>query len=95
VGLRRLPLHDPFAANAPERASPLIAARAPEPRLALNPEDAAALGLAEGDAALVDGAPGPAPVSLDAAIPRGAVGLSLGPDGPRGRAPFARVERAR
>ncbi len=91
-GLLLAPLHDPFAATEPDRASPLLAARAPAPRLRLNPKDAAALGLAEGAAALVDGAPHPAPVALDPTMPKGVAGLAAGF---RGRGRRVRVEAAR
>ncbi|WP_439533432.1 molybdopterin-dependent oxidoreductase [Polymorphobacter sp.] len=74
-GLRLIPLHDPFSAGETDRASPLLAARAPAPRLRLHPDDAAALGLAEGDALRIDGHPAPA-LTLDAAVPPGHVALT-------------------
>jgi NADH-quinone oxidoreductase subunit G len=75
-GLIVMPLHDPFAATETDRASAPLAARAPAPRLVLHPADAAALGLAAGAAVTLDGRPGPAPLTLDPALPRGHVGLS-------------------
>jgi NADH-quinone oxidoreductase subunit G len=75
-GLAILPLHDPFAATETDRASPLLAARAPGPRVVLHPEDAAALGLAAGAAVTLDGRPAPAPLTLDPSLPRGHVGIS-------------------
>ncbi|MDT8854177.1 NADH-quinone oxidoreductase subunit NuoG [Paracoccaceae bacterium Fryx2] len=93
-GLIWLPLHDAFSATETDRASPLLAARAPGPRLLLHPEDAAALGLAAGAAVLVEGAPTAAMLTLDAAMPRGHVGLSVGLAAPRGRAGRLRLEAA-
>jgi NADH-quinone oxidoreductase subunit G len=68
-GLRVIPLHDPFAAHPEDRASPLLAARAPAPVLRLHPDEAAALGETArvGDTRL--------PVVADPAMPRGHVGL--------------------
>jgi NADH-quinone oxidoreductase subunit G len=76
VSLTLIALHDPFAASETDRASPPLAARAPGPRLVLAPQDAAALGLAEGSAVLVQGALFPAPLTLDPDLPPGHVGLS-------------------
>jgi NADH-quinone oxidoreductase subunit G len=91
-GLVPVPLHDPFSATETDRASDLLAARAPGPRLVLNPEDAAALGLAAGDSVRVDDAPCPAPVTLDARMLRGHVGLSVALAAPRGLARWVKVE---
>jgi NADH-quinone oxidoreductase subunit G len=91
-GLVLVPLHDPFSATETDRASDLLAARAPGPRLVLNPDDAARLGLSAGDAARVDGAPCAAPVSLDARMLPGHVGLSVSLAAPRGQARRVKVE---
>ncbi|MCE6953035.1 NADH-quinone oxidoreductase subunit NuoG [Cereibacter sphaeroides] len=87
-GLRVLPLHEPFAASSADRASPPLAGRAPPPRVLLHPEDAAALGLAEGARLRIDGIPAPAPLTYEPALPRGHLGLS----GARGHARFVTVE---
>ncbi|WP_143542882.1 hypothetical protein, partial [Cereibacter azotoformans] len=60
------------------------------PRLVLHPEDAAALGAAEGVRLLVDGLPAPASLALDPAVPRGHVALT----GARGHAHFVTLEVA-
>ncbi len=83
-GLRWLPLHSPFAATETDLASPPLAARAPAQHLLLHPDDATRLGLTAGAQTLVDGQPCAAPVTLDAAMPRGWVGLTA----PRGRSPL-------
>ncbi|MCB6179924.1 NADH-quinone oxidoreductase subunit NuoG [Rhodobacter sp. Har01] len=75
-GLIGLPLHSPFAAHEADTASPPLAARTPGPRVALHPDDAARLGLAEGARLLIDGRPAPAPLTLDAAISPGHIGLT-------------------
>ncbi|SNX67722.1 NADH dehydrogenase subunit G [Cereibacter ovatus] len=89
-GLAVLPLHDPFAASAADRASPPLAERAPRPRLLMHPGDAAHLGLAEGALVLLDGVPAPAPLALDASVPPGHVALT----GARGHGLFVTVEAA-
>jgi NADH-quinone oxidoreductase subunit G len=88
-GLLLLPLHDAFSGSETSRSSALLIARAPAPRLLLHPDDAAALGLAEGAAVLIDGRPCVAPVSLDANLLRGMVGISVASAAPRG--PLRRV----
>ena len=77
-GFLCLPLHDPFSATETDGASPILAKRAPAPRIVLHPQDAAGLGLAAGAAVVLDGVPALAPVTLDAGMPRGHVGLSVG-----------------
>ncbi|KIZ47481.1 MULTISPECIES: NADH-quinone oxidoreductase subunit NuoG [Rhodopseudomonas] len=88
-GLLLVPLHDVFSGWEPSRASALLAARAPAPRLVLHPDDAAALGLGDGCAVLIDGRPCVAPLSLDAGLARGVVAVSVGTAVPRG--PLRRV----
>ncbi|MVX47549.1 NADH-quinone oxidoreductase subunit NuoG, partial [Rhodobacter sphaeroides] len=90
-GFRLLPLHDPFSASSADRASPPLAERASAPRLLLHPEDAAALGAAEGARLLIDGTAAPAPLSLDPSVPRGHLALS----GARSHARFVTLEVAR
>ncbi|AZB68569.1 NADH-quinone oxidoreductase subunit NuoG [Cereibacter sphaeroides] len=90
-GFRLLPLHDPFSASSADRASPPLAERASAPRLLLHPEDAAALGAAEGARLLIDGIAAPAPLSLDPSVPRGHLALS----GARSHARFVTLEVAR
>jgi NADH-quinone oxidoreductase subunit G len=92
TGLVLVALHDPFSATETDRASDLLAARAPGPRLVLNPEDATRLGLSAGDAVLVNGAPCPAPVTLDAGMLPGHVGLSVSLAAPRGLTRRVEVE---
>jgi NADH-quinone oxidoreductase subunit G len=92
-GLIPLALHEPFAGDEFGRRPERLAARCPGPRVALHPDDAAALGLSEGVAVSVDGA-GPVPLALDPAVPRGHVGASVGRVLPRGLARRVRVERA-
>jgi len=88
-GLLLVPLHDVFSGWEPSRASALLAARAPAPRLVLHPDDASELGLADGAAVLIDGRPSVAPLSLDAGLARGVVAVSVGTIAPRG--PLRRV----
>ncbi|MGO3933389.1 NADH-quinone oxidoreductase subunit NuoG [Rhodopseudomonas pseudopalustris] len=94
-GLLLVPLHDAFSGWELSRASALLAARAPAPRLLLHPDDAALHGLTHGAAALVDGRLYPATVSLDASLPRGTVAISAGVGVPRGPLHRVRVEAAR
>jgi NADH-quinone oxidoreductase subunit G len=94
-GLLLVPLHDPFTGTETARASPLLAARAPAPRLVLHPQDAAALGLVDGDAVTLDGRPCAVPISLDPGLARGVLGASVGTLAPRGALRRVRVERAR
>ncbi len=90
-GLLSLAAHDPFGAGETDRASPLLAERAPPPALTLHPDDAAALGLAPGDRPRIGQAV--APVRLDERIPRGhlAIGTGLLPRGPARRVRPERV----
>jgi len=94
-GLLLVPLHDVFAGSETSRASALLAARAPAPRVVLHPDDAEALGLAEGDAVLIDGARCAAALSLEPNMARGVVALGLGTLTPRGPLRCVRVEAAR
>jgi NADH-quinone oxidoreductase subunit G len=94
-GLLLVPLHDVFSGSEIGRASKLLAARAPAPRLLLHPDDAEMLGLAEGDALLVDGERCVAPLTLEPNMARGVVALSLGTLMPRGPLRRVRVEAAR
>jgi len=93
-GLLLVPLHDAFSGWELSRASALLAARAPAPRLLLHPDDAALHGLADGAAVLIDGRLFAAPVSLDSSLPRGCVAISAGGDVPRGPLRRVRVEAA-
>jgi NADH-quinone oxidoreductase subunit G len=74
-GLILIPLHDPFRGNETDAASVILGQRAPDPRLLLHPDDAAALGLGDGAAVLADGRAAPR-VTIDAAVPRGHVALT-------------------
>ena len=65
-----------FPAPRLSRASALLAARAPAPRLLLHPDDAAALGLAAGAAVLIDGARCAAALTLEPDLARGVVAIS-------------------
>jgi NADH-quinone oxidoreductase subunit G len=94
-GLWLVPLHDAFTGFELSRASALLAARRPAPRLLLHPDDAALLHLAPGAAVLIDGNACAARVTLDAAIARGAVAISAGVCVPRGPLRRVRVEAAR
>jgi NADH-quinone oxidoreductase subunit G len=95
TGLWLAPLYDAFLGSETSRASPLLAARAPPPRLLLHPADAASIGLGEGEAALIDGRPCPARVALDAGLARGVVAITAGPGAPRGPLRRVTVEAAR
>jgi NADH-quinone oxidoreductase subunit G len=90
-----VPLHDVFSGSETGRASALLAARAPAPRVLLHPDDAETLGLAEGDAVKIDGVHCAAALSLEPAMARGVVVLSLGTLLPRGPLRRVRVESAR
>ncbi|ABD06062.1 NADH-quinone oxidoreductase, chain G [Rhodopseudomonas palustris HaA2] len=94
-GLLMVPLHDAFSGFELSRASALLAARAPAPRLLLHPDDAALHGLAPGAAVLIDGRACAATISLDASLPRGCVAISAGIDAPRGPLRRVRLEAAR
>jgi NADH-quinone oxidoreductase subunit G len=87
-GLRLIPLHDAFSGGETDRASVILAARAPGPRLLLHPSDATALGLTDGDSVRVDGFDAPA-LTIDAAVPRGHVALTTRRTDPR----FVKVTR--
>jgi NADH-quinone oxidoreductase subunit G len=95
TGLLLVPLDDVFSGAETSRASPLLAARAPAPRLLLHPDDAATLGLRDGDAALIDSRLGPARVSLDPGLARGVVAITAGAAAPRGPLRRVTVEAAR
>jgi NADH-quinone oxidoreductase subunit G len=94
-GLLLVPLHDVFSGTETSRASALLAARAPKPRLLLHPYDAETLGLAEGSAVNIDGVRCAAALSLEPNMARGVVALSLGTLMPRGPLRWAKVEAAR
>jgi NADH-quinone oxidoreductase subunit G len=93
-GLWLIPLHDAFTGGELSRASALLAARRPAPRLLLHPDDAALHGLRPGSAVRVDGNPCAPLVTLDAAVPRGTVAISVGSCQPRGPLRRVRVEAA-
>ena len=92
-GLIALPLHDPFAEDARGRRAERLALRAPAPRIALHPEEAAARGLSAGERVRAGDAE--AALTLDPGMPRGHVGLSAGRLLARGPARRLEVERAR
>jgi NADH-quinone oxidoreductase subunit G len=94
-GLLLVPLHDVFSGTETSRASALLAARAPVPRLLLHPDDAETLGLAAGDAVLIDGARCAAALTLEPNMARGVVALSVGTLLPRGPLRRVKVEAAR
>jgi NADH-quinone oxidoreductase subunit G len=95
TGLLLVPLYDVFSGSETSRASPLLAARAPAPRLLLHPDDAAAIGLSGGEAVLIDSRPCMTSVSLDAGLARGVVAITAGAGAPRGPLRRAMVEAAR
>jgi NADH-quinone oxidoreductase subunit G len=87
AGLILIPLHDPFSAGETDRASPLLAERAPGPQLRLHPADAARLQLAEGAPVSIEGRT--IPLTLDAHIPIGHAGLTTRRTTPRRLKPEA------
>lgn len=93
-GLLLIPLHDAFTGFDLSRASVLLIARRPGPRVLLHPDDAAMQRLAAGAAVLIDGQPCTATVALDASLPRGCVAVSAGLVVPRGPLRRVRVEAA-
>ncbi|ABD89592.1 NADH-quinone oxidoreductase subunit NuoG [Rhodopseudomonas palustris] len=94
-GLLLVPLYDVFSGSETGRASALLAARAPAPRLLLHPDDAAALGLAEGASVMLDGVACAASLTLESGLARGVVAVSVGTLAPRGSLRRIRVEAAR
>ena len=74
-GFLLVPLADAFTGEETSRASALLAERAPAAQTLLHPDDAAALGLVEGDTVNVNGEPAAAPLALDTRLPRGCIGL--------------------
>ncbi|MCG6205101.1 NADH-quinone oxidoreductase subunit NuoG [Rhodopseudomonas sp. HC1] len=93
-GLLLIPLHDAFTGFDLSRASALLTARRPAPRVLLHPDDAALHGLVAGAAVLIDGQPCSATLSLDASLVRGCVAISVGLVVPRGPLRRVRVEGA-
>ncbi|HEU4619430.1 MAG TPA: molybdopterin-dependent oxidoreductase, partial [Gammaproteobacteria bacterium] len=79
-GLRLVALHSIFGSEELSALSPPIAERAPQPYVALHPDDAAERRLTEGAEAEValDGMTLALPVRLDASLVRGAAGLPYG-----------------
>jgi NADH-quinone oxidoreductase subunit G len=75
-GLLLIPSYDSFIATEIDQASPLLAERAPHPKLVLHPADAALLGLRENADATLDGLRFAARVSLDERLPRGIASVS-------------------
>lgn len=75
-----VPFHHIFGSEELSIRAPAVAARAPQPCLALNPEDAAGLAVAPGEQAefSLAGARYRAAVRLDPTLPRGIAGLSAG-----------------
>ncbi|MBB5049623.1 NADH-quinone oxidoreductase subunit G [Rhodopseudomonas rhenobacensis] len=90
-----VPLDDVFSGSETGRASALLAARAPAPRLLLHPDDAAALGLAECASVMLDGVACAAPLTLEPKLARGVVAVSVGKLLPRGPLRRVVVEAAR
>ncbi|MEJ2750675.1 MAG: molybdopterin-dependent oxidoreductase, partial [Anaerolineae bacterium] len=74
---RVLPIYHIFGSEELSAQSPAIAARSPQPYLALNPDDAAKLGLVEGETAVLDQTLS-LPVKLLHSLPKGTVGLPIG-----------------
>ena len=74
---RVLPIYHIFGSEELSAQSPAIAARTPQPYLALNPDDAAKLGLVEGETAVLDQTLS-LPVKLLHSLPKGTVGLPIG-----------------
>jgi NADH-quinone oxidoreductase subunit G len=77
---RVVPLHHIFGDDELSALAPAIAERTPAPYVALHPEDAAALGLAQADPARVElgAATLDLAVRLRPALARGTVGLPVG-----------------
>jgi NADH-quinone oxidoreductase subunit G len=75
-----LPIHHLFGSEELSLLAPAVAARAPVPYVALHPDDAAAIGLAAQDEALLalDGAERRLPVELREDVARGTAGLPAG-----------------
>ncbi|WP_022721752.1 NADH-quinone oxidoreductase subunit NuoG [Rhodopseudomonas sp. B29] len=94
AGLWLIPLHDAFTGGELSRASALLTARRPMPRLLLHPDDAALHGLKAGVAVLIDGESCAASLTLDASVPRGCVAISIGQLMGRGPLRRVRVEAA-
>jgi NADH-quinone oxidoreductase subunit G len=96
---RVIPLHHCFGSEELSVLSPGIAERAPEPYVALGPEDAQALGLDEGEvvAVTVEATSRDLPLRILAHLPRGCAGLPGGIPGMEGPVPELRIgiERTR
>ena len=92
-GLTFLPLHEPFAGDEIGRHADLLAARCPPPVVAINPEDAARLGLDAGAHVELDGHAAPVPLTLDRAVPKGHLAASAGRVLPRAAGARIRVTR--
>jgi NADH-quinone oxidoreductase subunit G len=77
-----LPLHDIFGSEELSRLSPPVAERVPAPYLALNAEDAAALGVAEGApvALTLEGTAHSLNARIAQGLPRGIVGVAASLD---------------
>jgi len=74
---RVLPIYHIFGSEELSAQSPAIAARAPQPYLALNPDDAAKLELVEGETAVLNQTLS-LPVKLLHSLPKGTIGLPIG-----------------
>jgi NADH-quinone oxidoreductase subunit G len=72
-----LPIYHIFGSEELSAQSPAIAARAPQPYLALNPDDAEKLGLVEGETAVIN-QDQTLPVKLLHSLPKGTIGLPVG-----------------
>jgi NADH-quinone oxidoreductase subunit G len=74
------PLHHIFGSEELSALSPGVAERSPQPYLALNPDDAVARRLSEGDEVelVLDGAVYRLPVRFHPELPRGVAGLPIG-----------------
>jgi NADH-quinone oxidoreductase subunit G len=92
--LRLVPLYHVFGSDELSSLSPPIAALAPEPYIALSPSDAAALGVAAGEAVALSlfGEPVRAPARILPTLPDGVAGVPVGVGG-FGNRPLPRVAR--
>ncbi|WP_420133435.1 NADH-quinone oxidoreductase subunit NuoG [Rhodopseudomonas sp.] len=93
-GLLLIPLQDAFTGFDLSRASALLTARRPQPRVVLHPDDAAMRRLKEGADVRIDNELSAVRVALDASLPRGCVAISAGLIVPRGPLRRVKVEAA-
>ena len=81
TGLILIPLHDPFSATETDRASVILAERAPGPQLRLHPADAARLQFKDGEVLAVEGRR--VLLALDKHVPMGHAALTTRRTTPR------------